>query len=185
MLLIWLLWGRGCKLNRSEKEQVIEELRDRFTRAKAIVFTDYRGLTVAQLSDLRRLLREGNFEYKVVKNTLAGIASEGTSVAVGKDSFKGPIGIAISYDEPVLAVKKVLEFARKNDKLKVKVGLVEGALCSADELKAVADLPPKQVLLAILAATFQAPLTKMACLLNATLSQFEYALEALKNKKDN
>jgi len=183
--LISLLWGRGCKLNRSEKEQVIQELRDGFSRAKAIVFTDYRGLTVAQLSDLRKILREGNFEYKVVKNTLAGIASEGTSVSVAKASFKGPIGIAISYDDPVLTVKKVLEFAKKNDKLKVKAGLVEGALCSTDDLKAIADLPSRQVLLSIMAGTFQAPLTKMACLLNATLSQFEYALEALKNKKDN
>ena len=121
----------------------------------------------------------------MVKNTLAGIASEGTSVSVAKDSFKGPIGIASSYDDPVLIVKKVLEYSRKNDKLKVKVGLVEGALCTADDLKAVADLPPKQILLSIMAGTFQAPLTKMACLLNATLSKFEYALEALRNKKDN
>ena len=67
------LWGRGCKLNRSEKEQVITELREEFSKAKAVVFTDYRGLTVAEISNLRQLLREGNFEYKVVKNTLAFI----------------------------------------------------------------------------------------------------------------
>jgi ribosomal protein L10 len=182
--LIWLLWGRGCKLNRSEKEQVIKELRDGFLKAKAIVFTDYRGLTVAQLSDLRRLLREGNFEYKVVKNTLARIASEGTSVSVARDSFRGPIGIAIGYEDPVLAVKKVLDYSKKNDKLKVNVGLVEGTLCDAGELKAVADLPPKQILLSIMAGAFQAPLTKMARLLNATLGKFEYALEALKDKKE-
>ena len=182
--MIRRLSGRGCKLNKSEKEQVIKELKDGFAKAKAIVFTDYRGLTVAELSDLRSLLREGHFEYKVVKNTLARIASEGTSVSVAKDSFKGPVGIAIGYDDPVLAVKKVLEYAKKNDKLKINVGLVEGSLCAAGDLKAVADLPPKQILLSIMAGVFQAPLTKMACLLNATLGRFEYALEALKNKKD-
>ena len=182
--MIRLLWGRGCKLNRSEKEQVIKELKNGFTKAKAVVFTDYRGLTVAQLSDLRRLLREGNFEYKVVKNTLASIASEGTSVSVAKDSFKGPIGIAIGYEDPVLTVKKVLEYSKKNDKLKVNVGLVEGTLYAAGELKAIADLPPKQILLSIMAGAFQAPLTKMARLLNATLGKFEYALEALKDKKE-
>lgn len=148
------------------------------------MFTDYRGLTVAQLSDLRKLLREGNFEYKVVKNTLARIAAEGTSVSVAKDSFRGPVGIAIGYDDPVLTVKKVLEYSKKNDKLKVNAGLVEGALCAAADLKAVADLPPKQILLSMMAGAFQAPMTKMACLLNATLAKFEYALEALKDKKE-
>ncbi|HXX82089.1 MAG TPA: 50S ribosomal protein L10, partial [Thermodesulfovibrionales bacterium] len=92
-------WERGYKLNRTEKEQVIKDLRDDFQRAKAVIFTDYRGMTVAELSELRRLLREGNFEYRVVKNTLAKIASEGTSVSLGKDSFRGPVGIAISYDD--------------------------------------------------------------------------------------
>jgi large subunit ribosomal protein L10 len=148
------------------------------------VFTDYRGLTVAQLSDLRKLLREVNFEYKVVKNTLAKIAAEGTSVAVAKDSFVGPVGVAIGYDDPVLVVKKVLEYSKKNDKLKVNAGLVEGALCVGGDLKAMADLPPKPILLSMMAGVFQAPTTKMACLLNATLSQLGYALEALKNKKD-
>jgi ribosomal protein L10 len=140
-------------------------------------------LTVAELSDLRELLREGNFEYKVVKNTLAKIASEGTDVFAAKDSFKGPVGIAISYDDPVLTVKKILEYSKKNDKLKVGVGLVEGSVCSSDELKAVADLPPKAVLLSIMAGVFQAPLSKLARLFDATVSSTAYALVALKNKK--
>jgi large subunit ribosomal protein L10 len=140
-------------------------------------------LTVAELSDLRRLLREGNFEFKVVKNTLAKIASEGTDVFAAKDSFKGPVGIAISYDDPVLTVKKILEYSKKNDKLKVGVGLVEGSVCSSDELRAVADLPPKAVLLSIMAGVFQAPLSKLARLFNATVTSTAYALEALKNKK--
>ena len=132
---------------------------------------------------MRRLLREGNFEYKVVKNTLAKIAAEGTDVIAAKDSFKGPVGIAISYDNPVLTVKKILEYSKKNDKLKVGVGLVEGSVCSSDELRAVADLPPKTVLLSIMAGVFQAPLSKLARLFNATVSSTAYALEALKNKK--
>lgn len=140
-------------------------------------------MTVAELSDLRRLLREGNFEYKVVKNTLAKIAADGTSVSAAKDSFKGPVGIAISYDDPVLPVKKILEYSKKNNKLKVGVGLVEGTVCSSDELKAVGDLPSKAVLLSIMAGVFQAPLSKLARLFNATVSSTAYALEALKNKK--
>jgi len=180
---MWRLWGRGCKLNRTEKAQVIEDLKDGFSRAKAVVFTDYRGLTVAQLSELRSILREGNFEYRVVKNTLAKIASDGTSVSAARDAFKGPVGIAISYDDPVLTVKKILEFSKKNEKLKVGVGLIEGTLCAEGELKAVADLPPRIVLLSILAGVFQAPLSKLARLFNATVCTSAYALEALKNKK--
>lgn len=176
-------WERGFNLNRTEKEQVIQELREGFNRAKSIVFTDYRGLTVADLSDLRSLLREGRFEYKIVKNTLAKIASEGTSVSAAKDAFKGPVGIAISYDDPVLAVKKILEYSKKNDKFKIGIGLIEGAICAAQDLKAVADLPPRNILLSMMAGGFQSPLNKLGCLLNVTLSGFVNALEALKNKK--
>jgi large subunit ribosomal protein L10 len=181
--LILHRWERGFKLNRTEKEQVIQELKEEFNRAKAIVFTDYRGLTVAELSDLRSLLREGSFEYKIVKNTLAKIASEGTTVSAAKDAFKGPVGIAISYDDPVLTVKKILEYSKKNDKLKVGIGLVEGTVCAAQDLRAVADLPPRNVLLAIMAGGFKSPLNKLGWLLNATLSSFVNALEALKHKK--
>lgn len=176
-------WERGFNLNRTEKEQVIQELKEGFNRAKTIVFTDYRGLTVANLSDLRSLLREGNIEYKIVKNTLAKIASEGTSVSAAKDAFKGPVGIAISYDDPVLAVKKILEYSKKNDKLKIGMGLIEGSVCAAQDLKAVADLPPRNVLLSMMAGGFQSPLSKLGWLLNATLSGFVNALDALKNKK--
>jgi large subunit ribosomal protein L10 len=182
--LRWRLWGRGCKLNRSEKEQVVEELRGDFSRAKAVVFTNYRGLTVAEISALRKLLREGNFEYKVVKNTLAKIAAEGTSVSVAKESFSGPVGVAIGYADPVLTVKKVLEYAKKNDKLKVGVGLVEGSLCDAAELRSVAELPSREVLLSILAGCFQSPLSKFGSLLNASLSSVLNAMEALRKKKE-
>jgi ribosomal protein L10 len=139
---------------------------------------------VAELSDLRSLLREANFEYRVVKNTLAKLASDGTDVSVAKDSFKGPIGIAIGYDDPVLTAKKILEYAKKNNKLKVSGGLIDGALYAFADLKTVADLPPKKVLLSIVAGGFKAPLSKLAGALNATLSSFVYVLNALKNKRE-
>jgi large subunit ribosomal protein L10 len=182
--LIWHPWERGCKLNRTEKEQVINQLKEDFSKAKAVIFTDYRGLTVTELSDLRSLLREGDFEYKVVKNTLAKIASEGTPVYAAKDSFRGPVGIAVSYEDPVLTAKKVLEFAKKNDKLKVGIGVIEGSVCAADELKSVAELPSRKVLLSMVAGSFNAPMSKLAGALNATLSKFVYVMEAIKNKKN-
>lgn len=140
-------------------------------------------MTVAELSELRRSLQEGNLEYKVVKNTLAKIASEGTPVSIARDSFRGPVGIAISYDDPVITVKKVLEYSKKNEKLKVNAGVIEGTLCASDELKQVAEIPPRPILLSMIARGLQSPLNKLAFALNATLSKFIYAMEALKNKK--
>jgi large subunit ribosomal protein L10 len=139
-------------------------------------------LTVAELSELRRLLRDGNFEYRIVKNTLAKIASQHTPVAVAKDSFKGPVGIAISYDDPVLTVKKILEYSKKNEKLKVNSGVIEGRFCASDDLRTVAEIPPRNVLLSMLAGAIQAPLSKLAGVLNATVSSFTYAMHALKDK---
>jgi large subunit ribosomal protein L10 len=141
-------------------------------------------LTVIELSELRKLLRDGNFEYRIVKNTLAKIASQLTPVAVAKDSFKGPVGIAISYDDPVLTVKKILEYSRKNEKLKVNSGVIEGRFCVSDDLRTVAEIPPKKVLLSMLAGGFEAPVTKLAGVLSATVRSFVYVMNALKNKRE-
>jgi len=140
-------------------------------------------MTVAQLSELRRSLRSGNVHYRVVKNTLAKIASLDTPVSAAQDSFKGPVGIAISYDDPVMTVKKILEYSKNNEKLKVGSGIIEGRFCTPDELRAVAELPPRKVLLSMLAGTLQAPLSKLAGVINATVSSFAYAMGALKTKK--
>ncbi len=171
-------------MKKEEKGQAIEELRKRFSEAKAVIFTDYKGMTVAELSELRRLLRAGGVEYSVVKNTLARIASQETSMSVAKTAFKGPVAVAIGYKDPVMTAKKVIEFSRKNEKLKLSGGVIEGKLYSVAEVKAIADLPPREVLLSMLAGAFQAPLSKMAAALSATVSGFAYAMGALKTKKE-
>ena len=140
-------------------------------------------MTVAEMSELRRLLREGKFEYRIIKNTLAKIASANTKVSVAQDSFTGPVGIAISYDDPVVALKRVLEYSSKNDKLTVNCSVIEGRFCSSDELKAISEIPPRDVLLSMLAGGLQSPLSKLAGALHATLCKFVFAIEALKIKK--
>ena len=132
---------------------------------------------------MRALLREGDFEYRVIKNTLALIASEGTPVSLAKDSFQGPVGLAFSYDDPVIPVKKLLEYSKKNDKLKIGAGIIEGSLYSSDELKAVAETPPRPVLLSMFIGGLQSPMNNFAYALSATLSKIVYALEALKKQK--
>lgn len=150
-----------------------------------MVFTDYKGMTVAELTELRSLLKHSSLEYRIVKNTLAKIASKDTEISVAADVFKGPVGIAIGYDDPVLVVKKVFEFTKTNEKLQVKGAVVEGKFCEQNEIKEIAELPSREVLLSMLAGVLQAPLSKIAGALSATVSSLAYAMEALKNKKSN
>jgi len=162
---------------------MVSELQTKFQKAKGVVFTDYRGLNVEEITGLRNSLRSAALEYKVVKNTLARIAAEGTPVSAAKDNFTGPVGIAIGYDDPVLLVKKILEFNKINEKLQIKGGVIEGGVCSVDSLKKISELPSRDIQLSVLAGTLQAPASKFARLLNATVVRFAYAMEALKQKK--
>lgn len=170
-------------ITKEKKSQQLSEITEKFSRSKAVVFTEYKGLTVAEISELRKVLREAGTEYKVVKNTLIEIAAKGTSIESAKDSFSGPTGIAFGFEDPIAATKKVLEFSQKNEKFKIKSGVIEGRLCSVDEIKTIAKLPPRNVLLSMMAGAFQAPASKLAGALNATLSQFVYALKALEARK--
>ncbi len=148
-----------------------------------MVLTDYKGLTVSDLSTLRNSLKATGSEFKVVKNTLALIASKGTVVEKASGFMVGPTGIAFGYEDAVGAIKGLLEFADKNDKLKVKAAVVDGALLDPNELKALSKLPPRPVLLGMLAGAMQAPVGKLACAFSAPITKLLYSFEALKNKK--
>jgi len=142
-------------------------------------------MTVAELTGLRSLLRSSSLEYSVVKNTLAKIAAQETIMAVAADSLKGPVGIAIGYDDPVLVLKKVLEFKKTNEKLQVKGAVVEGKFCDPNVVKEIAALPSREILLSMLAGAFQSPLSTLAGALNATVTSFAYAMASLKSTKNN
>lgn len=136
------------------------------------------------MSALRKALKEVSCEYRVVKNTLARIAAKGTPVEAITDNFVGPIGVAFSYDDPVVLAKKVLDFEKDYEKFQLKMALIEGRPMDVARLKEVAKLPPKEVLQAMLAGAIAAPMTKMASLLHATVARLAYALHALKNQKE-
>jgi len=148
-----------------------------------VVFTDYTGLTVEETSQLRKTLRMSSLEYRVVKNTLAKRALEGTPLNMVKDTFTGPVGIAFGYDDPVLLTKKVLEFVKTNKKFRIKGGVIEGGVCDPEGIKAISGLPSKKVLLSMFAQAMRGPLNKLAGTLNATLLRFMYAMKALETKK--
>lgn len=147
------------------------------------MFTEYKGMNIGEISELRNRLRAANIQYKVVKNTLARKASEGTSIAVGQEKFKGPMGVAMTEGDVAVLAKNVLEFSKQNNKLVITGAVMEGRLYDETALKAIATLPNREVMLSMMAGTFQAPASQMARLLNATVVRFAYAMTALKEKR--
>ena len=164
---------------RAEKVAVVNEVRDRMQAADGAVLTEYRGLTVAQISTLRRQLRTLGADYKVFKNTLVRRAIAGTDVESLAEFLVGPTAIAF-VDGDVSAVAKALrDFDRETPKLIVKGGVVDGKLLSMKDLNALADLPSRDVLLAQIAGLLASPLRTMAGLLKAVPQNFAYGLSAL------
>jgi large subunit ribosomal protein L10 len=135
-------------LNRKEKEQVIFDLSKKIEGYKAVVLTHYRGLNVEQMNHLRKRLKEEKVSYHVIKNTLMKLASKGTDLEKLNDYFAGPTAIAISYGDPILLAKAFSEFIKTQPSLEIKVGLIEGRVTSPEEVKALATMPSREVLLA-------------------------------------
>ncbi|MGQ9780455.1 MAG: 50S ribosomal protein L10 [Bacillota bacterium] len=168
---------------RPEKEAIVAEARDRFARAKAVILTDYRGLNVAEVTELRKRLREAGVEYKVVKNTLATLAARQAAIE-GLDKYLvGPIAMAFSYEDPVVPAKLLTEFARERRKLELKAGVLEGKVIDEAEVKALAELPSREQLLAMVLGAFQAPLRGLATVLAGPLRNLAYGLEALRKQR--
>ena len=164
------------------KAAVIDEITERFQSSSAAVLTEYRGLTVAQLTQLRRSLGEGS-SYAVVKNTLTKRAAEQVGFADLGPLLNGPTAIAFIEGDPVNAAKAIRDFARANPLLVVKGGVIEGRTVNAAEVTALADVEPREVLLAKLAGAMQGNLSKAAGLFQAPLSQVARLAAALQEKK--
>ena len=164
------------------KAAVIDEITERFQSSSAAVLTEYRGLTVAQLTQLRRSLGEGS-SYAVVKNTLTKRAAEQVGFADLAPLLNGPTAIAFIEGDPVNAAKAIRDFARANPLLVVKGGVVEGRTVNAAEVTALADVEPREVLLAKLAGAMMGNLSKAAGLFQAPLSQVARLAAALQEKK--
>jgi large subunit ribosomal protein L10 len=135
-------------LNRKEKEQIVSDLCKKIEGYKAVVLTHYRGLNVEQMNHLRKRLREEKVSYQVIKNTLMRLASKGTDFEKLNDYFEGPTAIAISYGDPILLAKVLSEFIKTQPSLEIKVGLIEGRVAPPEEVKALATMPSREVLLA-------------------------------------
>jgi large subunit ribosomal protein L10 len=165
-----------------EKVTAVAEITGRFRQASAAVLTEYRGLTMAQLTQLRRSLGQGT-TYAIVKNTLTKRAAAEAGYPVPDELLTGPTAIAFVSGDPVEAAKSLRDFSRTNPLLVIKGGVVEGRALSADEMRRLADLESREVLLARLAGVLQGPLSQAAGLFQAPLSQVARMAAALHEKK--
>ena len=168
----------------SEKQAIVDELQQKLNGANAFYLTDFSGLTVKKVTDLRRRLRNAGVEYVVVKNTLAERALQGTDLPDVAEFFKGPTGVVIAPADPVASAKVLADFAKENDnKPAIKAGIVERKAVTAAQIDALAKLPPREVLLAQLAGALEAPMAQLAYVMQAKLYEMAGLLEALREQK--
>ncbi|WP_068400477.1 50S ribosomal protein L10 [Kribbia dieselivorans] len=166
---------------KSDRNTAIAEITDKFRNSGAAVLTEYRGLTVAQLAELRKNLR-GNATYSVVKNTLAEIAAKNAGVDAFEGHLVGPTAIAFIDGDPVDAAKALRDFSKDNPLLVIKAGVLDGKALNAEEISKLANLESREVLLAKLAGAMNASLSKAVYLFAAPLSQTARVVDALRAK---
>jgi large subunit ribosomal protein L7/L12 len=158
------------------KAQTIEQLRARLSNARTTVLTDYRGLTVHQLAELRKQLKGAAAEYRVVKNRLARIATEGSPLEGVRAHFKGPVGVVIGRRDPVAVARALSAFVRTTPGLQVRIGVIDGQMLEPTALRAVADLPSQEVLRGQLVGALQGPLAQLVGLFMAPQQELVYVL---------
>ncbi|RKJ05084.1 50S ribosomal protein L10 [bacterium D16-54] len=148
------------------KQPIVAEISELLNGAASAVAVDYRGLTVAQDTELRKQLREAGVTYKVYKNTLIRRAAEGTDFAALDPHLEGPTAIAVSKDDATAPARILAEFAKKADKLEIKAGIVEGAYYDAKGMQAISSIPSREVLLGRLFGSMKSPISNLARVLN-------------------
>jgi large subunit ribosomal protein L10 len=169
-------------MKRSDKDQAITELSGQMSEVKALYFTDFTGLNVKRMTDLRRRFRKAGVQYVVIKNTLALRAANQSGLTAITERLRGPTGVVLAKD-PVAAAKVLADFARENDKRpSVKGGVLDGVALTEDQIKRLATMPSREQMLAQLGGAMQAPLVVFVSGLSALLSTFVGALEARKER---
>ena len=166
----------------AQKEATVAELTKNFESSTAVLLTEYRGLTVAQLKTLRRSLGE-NAQYAVVKNTLTKIAANEAGIALDDQLFAGPTAVAFVTGDPVESAKGLRDFAKDNPNLVIKGGVLDGKAMSADEIKKLADLESREVLLSKLAGAFKGKQSQTAALFRALPSKRVRTVDARSGKQ--
>lgn len=166
------------------KKQIVEEIKEKVNKAQSVVLVDYRGLNVEEVTELRKKYREAGVDYKVYKNTLMRFAFKDAGFEEFTKFLTGPNAIAFCYDDPVAPAKITNEFAKEHKNLEIKSGIVDGKIISLDEIKELAELPPREVLIAKVLGGLNGPITGFVNVLQGNIRNLVYALNAIKEKQE-
>ncbi len=167
-----------------EKIAAVEEIKEKLDSAKVAILTEFQGLNVAEITELRKLFREANVEYKVYKNTLTSLAARQLGV-VGVDEYLiGTTALATSKDDPVAPAKISKDFGARHQAFKIKAGILDKKVILADDVVALADIPPREILLAMLLGGMQAPISGLLNVLQGPMRSLVFALKDLAGQKD-
>jgi len=165
------------------KTQNVDEIKEKINKAQSMILVDYRGLNVEQITELRSQYRKAGVDYKVYKNSMMRFAFKDSGLEGFNEFLKGPSAIAFGYDDPVAAAKVTSEFAKTNEKLEIKAGIVDGKIIDVQEVKDLAALPSREVLIAQVLGGFNAPIQGFANVLQGTVRGLVVALNAIAKKK--
>lgn len=165
------------------KKQVVAEIKGKFESCQSAVLVDYRGLTVAEVTELRNLCRAAGVEYQVLKNTMIELAVKQLGIEGLDEHMKGPTAVAFGINDPASPAKILLDFMKKTKKMKVKCAVVEGKVLDEAGVQALSELPPKEVLIAKMMGSMNMPITGFVGVLSAILRSFVYAVEAVRKQK--
>lgn len=171
-------------MNRQGKVSIVKDLSDKLEKAKIAIVADYRGMTVSSFEELRRELKKSNAEVQVAKNTLMRRAIEGTSFESMHDSLTGTTAVTMSYADPVTPAKILTAFAKAHPELEIRMGCLDGKSLTAADLEALSKLPSKEVLLSQLLSALNGVPTNFVRVLNALPTKLVYALQAVKDQKE-
>lgn len=171
-------------MDRTGKEQEVALLAEKLAEAKAAFLADYRGINVEEANRLRGELRQAGVEFRVVKNTLLKLAIAGTDHECLNEHLQGPTALAIADADPVAPAKVLSDFAKSNDKFELKGGVLDGALLTIADIKALADLPSREVLLAKMLGSINAPTTNFVGVLAAVPRSLVQVLAAIRDQKE-
>ena len=171
-------------MNRRQKEDVVADLSAALKDSQAVFLTDFKGLKVNELSGLRRKIGEAGGEYRVVKNTLFRLAAKGTGAQAVEDLVTGNNGMGMAKGDPVPVAKALVDYAKTNDRIVIKGGALGGKKLTFEQVKAMADLPSREVLLAMLFGTMNAVPTGFVRVLAAVPQKLVYALAAIRDQKE-
>ncbi len=170
-------------MEKNQKVKVVEDLQEKLKRANATFIAEYKGIKAVEMNEMRKALKAASIDFKIVRNTLTRRAAKGTPVEQLSGHLKGPMAIAFSYKDAAAAAKTLTQFAKDQPNLKIKMGTLGSKVIGINEIKGLAELPPREVLLAKMLGSMMSPVSGFVRVLGGVPTKLLYALNAIKDKK--